>query len=55
MRTGVLFTDQSRKQLYVLFTDVQVETTVVQIHLRAATQSRVCTQLYRCIQSDKYV
>lgn len=35
-----MFTYQSREQLQVLFPDVQVETTVVQIHLRAATQGR---------------
>lgn len=31
-------TDQSGEQLQVLFPDVHVETTVLQIHLRAATQ-----------------
>lgn len=35
-----MFTDQGRKQLQVLFADVHVETTIVQIHLRAATRGR---------------
>lgn len=38
-RTAVL-TDQSREQLQVLLPDVQVETTVVQVHFRAATQGQ---------------
>lgn len=33
-------TDQSRQQLQVLFPDVQVQTPIIQIHLRAATKRR---------------
>lgn len=33
-----MLTDQSREQLQVLLANIQVQTTIVQIHLRAATQ-----------------